>query len=59
MAVSIVGSLYDIPEVDLLIFINQQTGATWEQTQAKIASVNAVIVDSVIVGIRVGIETGN
>lgn len=59
MAVSVVGSLYEIPEVDLLTFINEKVGADWVAANSHIASVTPVVVDSVIVSIRVGIETGN
>ena len=59
MAITVIGSVYDIPEVDLLALINANVGAGWDPNNAHLASVSANEVDGVIVSLRVAVETGN
>ena len=59
MAITTIGSLYDIPEIDLLVLINEKVGDTWDANTAHIASVTGNADESgAIVSVRVAVETG-
>lgn len=59
MAITTIGSLYDIPEIDLLVLINEKVGDTWDANTAHIASVvGNPDENGQIVSIRVAVETG-
>jgi hypothetical protein len=57
MAVTIVGSVYNIPEPDLFLFLNEKTGSTWDG-HAVISAVTPVVVDDVIVAFQVTVSAG-
>ena len=59
MAVTVIGSLYDIPEQELLELINAKVGATWATENAHIASVVGNEVDGKITSLRIAVEIGD
>lgn len=59
MAVTVVGSVYDIPELDALVLFNEKTGSTWDAGSAKISGVETVTdADGNITSIKVTVLAG-
>jgi hypothetical protein len=59
MAVTVVGSVYNIPELDALVLFNEKTGSTWDANSSKITAVESVLdADGNVTAIKVTVLAG-